>query len=218
MSQLDQETGQFLSCPSFHHTPSVCGKDSADMVPGSRSCTIVDLIEEWVTQPGSRWVVLAGERRTAKSRVLQWLAARAAQRLTPFVWWKWPENHYRDPRSWAAVPRAAERLWLLDEWTPWPAETWPRLTSGVLAIEWSLLTREEGLPHADWWPFRPDSAVLWVTLRRAEGGAVQWSAVGPDGALVAQGQDDVPVVALDSRLGQTTGPWNVVYAWPPLER
>ena len=187
------------------------------MVPDSRSCAIVGAIEEWVTRPGSRWVVLAGERRTAKSRVLQLLAARAAQRLTPFVWWKWPENHYRDPRSWAAVPRAAERLWLLDEWTPWPAETWPRLTSGVLAIEWSLLTREEGLPYADWWPFRPDSAVLWVTLRRSEGGAVQWSAVGPDGALVAQGQDDVPVFALDSRLGQTA-PWRVLYAWPPLEQ
>ena len=176
----------------------------------SPSLPLTVLIERWLRQPGARWVVLAGDRGTAKSSVLQLLAARCRNQHQPFVWWEWPPP-YRTEEWHTAVPDPQARWWLLDEWMVFP-HAYPCLDRGVLAIESARHgpSAPQTLPGR--WPFAAQAAVAWVTLRRH-----------PEDPAVVIWEWDAP--AADHQTGVVPqGPWAprsaaphpLGVAWPPV--
>lgn len=176
----------------------------------STSLPLTILIERWLHQAGAHWVVLAGDRGTAKSSLLQLFATRCRNQHQPFVWWEWPPT-YRTEDWYATVPDPQARWWLLDEWMLFP-HTHPCWDRGVLAIE-SVLHGPSALQTVPGgWPFAPETAVAWVTLRHH-----------PNDSTLVVWAWDAP--AADRQTGvipqgpwacRSAGPFPAGTVWPPI--
>lgn len=52
---------------------------------------LLDRLEAWVAHDG-HWIVLGGDRRTAKTAILAWLAVRSQEVECPFVFSEWSQG------------------------------------------------------------------------------------------------------------------------------
>lgn len=180
---------------------------------------LVHRIAEWVADDG-HWLVLGGNRRTAKTAILFLLANQCGAACQPFVFSE--ETRTGADVPWEAFPHRAACLWLLDDWhhltlpprPPIPAD----LIRGVLAIESARLGPKVLHARARWrWPFPAGMEVAWVDLQHHPSGGIEWTWHDPAGRVTAHDLFVSPttVPQLPDELHVLGGTHGSVFAFPP---